>query len=154
MIVIVIHIHFFLLAGVVIGFATDTYSVFEPDGIAMLTASVLNGMLARPVRVSFITNDGTASSTSPEDYIPVSNLVLEFDATTLSSQINISIVNDDILENPEFFYGNLSTSDGAVQLYPAAATVNIVDDDGKYIAYKLRCLNKCSIPACIVNDVS
>ena len=125
-----------------IGFVPDTYSVIEPDGIVTLTASVLSGMLARPVQVSFLTTDGTATSSSPEDYVAVSNLVLEFDAATLSRQINISILNDDILENAEVFYGNLSTSDGAVQLNPAAATVNIMEapgDDGKYITYKLRC---------------
>ena len=124
-----------------IGFVPDTYSVLEPERIVTLTASVLSGMLARPVQVSFFTTDGTATSTSPEDYVAVSNLVLEFDAATLSRQINISILNDDILENPEVFYGNLSTSDGAVQLNPADATVNIMEapgDDGKYIAYKLR----------------
>ena len=123
-----------------IGFAPDTYSVLEPERIVTLTASVLSGILARPVRVSFFTTDGTASSTSPEDYIAISNLVLEFDAATLSRQINISIVNDDNLENPEVLYGNLSTSDGAVQLNPAAATVNILrapGDDSKYI---LMCL--------------
>ena len=123
-----------------IGFAPDTYSVLEPDGIVTLTASVLSGMLARPVRVSFFTTDGTASSTSPEDYIAVSNLVLEFDAATLSRQINISIVNDDILENREVFYGNLSTSDGAVQLNPAAATVDISETPGDDSKYILTCL--------------
>ena len=120
-----------------IGFAPDTYSVLEPDGIVTLTASVLSGMLSKPVYVSFFTTDGTASSSSPEDYLAESNLVLEFDVATLSHQINISIVNDDILENPEVFYGNLSTSDGAVQPNPVAATVNILEapgDDGKCLA--------------------
>ncbi len=44
--------------------------------------------------------------------------------------VNITILEDDILEGPEDFQTNLSTSVDRVTLDPEMATVNIEDDDG------------------------
>ena len=91
-------------------------------------------MLARPVQVFFSTADGSATSTSPADFDSVSNFAVEFDATTLSRLVTVNLVDDTILENAEVFFGNLNTTDDAVDLAPAAATGNIMErsgDDGK-----------------------
>ena len=131
-----LYILYSLLAGVVIGFDPASLSVNETDGTVTFTISLLSGTLERSVLVNFFTTDGSATSTAPQDFVAMSNVPLEFSATTSSRQVTVTIINDNILENAEFFYGNLSTSDGVVQLSPATATVTIQEqpgDDGMII---------------------
>ena len=58
-----------------------------------------------------------------------------FDDSTAGNCINVSIENDNILEDTERFFGSLTTTDGAVTLNPDQAQVNIFEDsnDGKDI---------------------
>lgn len=108
------------------------YNVDEPDGQVTLIISVLEGTLRRQAEVIFYTSDGTATSIAglPEDFVPLSGLVLQFDEDTLSLTVTVAIINDDILEDTEFFFGNLNTSDSAVDLLPDEATVSILEQDG------------------------
>ena len=99
---------------------------------------ILNGTLDRSAIVNFFTTDGTATSVAPVDFIPVTQTSIVFNAGTTSQQVTVSIADDDIVENSEFFYGNLSTSDGAVILDPSAARVTILEtegDDSKLFLY-------------------
>ena len=46
--------------------------------------------------------------------------------------MTVPLSNDDVLEDTEFFFGNLISSDSAVELAPSEARVNIIDlNDGK-----------------------
>ena len=54
----------------------------------------------------------------PVDFEGLDNVVLQFDENTLTRPIVLTIIDDAILEDEENFFGNLSTSDGAVDLLP------------------------------------
>lgn len=55
-------------SGVTIGFNRRTYSVIEGAGRVSVTVSVLNGTLARRVRVGMYTSSNTASSRSGKSW--------------------------------------------------------------------------------------
>ena len=60
--------------------------------------------------------------------------MLQFDEFTSTLEVFMRIFDDDILESLEFFFGNLNTSDGVVDLNPALTRVNIQEiGDGEYI---------------------
>ena len=116
------------------GFSPGVYSVNEPDGsIGLNIVRTLN--LERRVEVTFFTTDETATSggLSP-DYNGISGLSVVFDPSTVNQSVSVSIINDQVLENLEFFYGNLSSTDRAVEFSVPSAQVSIVEDtaeDGK-----------------------
>lgn len=89
-------------------------------------------MLQRSVEVSFFTTDGTATSSGSVDYVAIPNMILQFDENTASRSVTVTINDDNVLEDNENFFGNLNTSDVAVDLTPSLATVNILElDDGR-----------------------
>lgn len=103
----------------------------EEEGTVTLFVRVLDGQLARSVEVTFDTQDGTATSTAPEDYVaPAVPITLQF-LDNLVQEVQITIVNDDITETIENFEGLLSTIDPAVILAPDRANVAITDTDSK-----------------------
>ncbi len=105
----------------------------ETTGQVTLSVSVLEGTLERPAVVTFSTMDGTATSTSPIDFNAITGAALQFDQDTLTVTVTVTIIDDAILENDENFFGNLVTSDSAVDLGPDNATVNILEvGDGKH----------------------
>ena len=115
-----------------IGFEDVSISVNEPDGVATLTVVVLDRLLQRPVEVFLSTADNTATSSGVLDFLNLTDLVLEFDEDTLALEINVTIIDDDILENFETFFANLDTDDPQVVLAPDSAEVEIRDiNDGK-----------------------
>ena len=121
-----------IFTGVSIGFDPDVYSVDETTGQVTFSVSVLEGTLERPVEVIFSTTDGSATSVAPIDFVSISGAALQFDQNTLTVMVTVTIVDDAILENTENFFGNLITSDSAVDLGPDSATVNILEiGDGK-----------------------
>ena len=122
------------VSDVTIGFRPVQYTVNENAGTVTLFVHVLDGELARAVEVDFITEDGTATSSSPIDYnAPGVPITLQFTPDDLVAEVTITIENDDIIENAETFAGVLSTLDGAVYLAPERASVEITDDDGKHV---------------------
>ena len=120
---------------VTIGFSDSAeYSVDEATGSVLLTVQVSAGQLARTVSVDFFTQDGTATSTPPADFISVTQalpITLQFSPTDLVQEAIVTIINDDITENPEQFAGLLSSIDAAVILAPDRASVEILDNDCK-----------------------
>ena len=123
----------------IIGFDPAEYSINETAGSVSLTVRVLAGQLARTVSVDFYTQDGTATSTPPADFISVaqaSPITLQFSPSDLAQQTTVIIINDDITENPEQFDGLLLTNDTAVILAPDTASVEILDNDCK-LAFNL-----------------
>ena len=64
---------------------------------------------------------------------------LTFRPAVVSQCINVSIVDDSLLESTEEFSMELSTTDLDVMLVNSLASVIIVDDDGKYNSSKPLC---------------
>ena len=101
----------------------------EPDGTLIISVSVF-GILMRPAMVMLFTTDGTATSSSP-DFLSVENLELQFDGSTLTHSIDLTIVGDITLEDSEYFFVNLSTPDDVVDLFPDVTRINILMNDGE-----------------------
>ena len=91
----------------------------------------MSGTLERPVEVFFSTIDETATSLAPLDFNPLTDVPLQFDASTTSHIVMVTIVNDDILENSETFSGHLMTSDSAVYFDSQVANVTILEQPGE-----------------------
>ena len=58
---------------------------------------------------------------------------LTFDRNTSSFLITIDIIDDQVHELSEDFFGRLSTTDGDVILQPQETRVRITDNDGIYM---------------------
>ena len=74
---------------------------------------------------------GSASGSTPivgADYSDVT-VELTFDENTIEACVDISITDDDIVEDTEDFNATLATDDSAVMLEPDSAIVNILDQD-------------------------
>ena len=100
-----------------------------------LNVGIISGSLERSVEVFFSTSDGTATSIDALDFNPLTDVVLQFNASTSSIPVIVTIVDDGILENSETFFGNLSTSDIGVVFDSQRAIVTILEEtaDGKWI---------------------
>ena len=82
---------------------------------------------------------------SSEDYVAVSNFTLMFDKCQRKSCVNLTIVNDDVLEMVESFTVSLGNSNPSnsiqtedrfahltsrISIDPATAVIHIIDNDG------------------------
>ncbi len=74
--------------------------------------------------------DGTAAS----DYLSCETRVT-FAPGQSEQTVNVTLINDDILEVVESFTGTLSTSMDQVVIDVDSTTISITDDDCKYHAY-------------------
>ena len=121
-------------ADVTIGFLPVDYTVNENEGSVTLIVQLLNGELARNVEVELSTGDSTASSSAPADYIaPGVSITLRFTPAESTQSVTVQILDDDITELSETFFGLLFTTDSAVYLDPSTANVEIVDNDGELV---------------------
>ena len=86
----------------------------------------------------------SSSLSAPFDYIAISNLLLEFVEGDTLKPIPVTIINDTVVEDPEFFQAALSLISPVgppllpgnipvVTVGPSLAQVNITDDDGKFL---------------------
>ena len=81
-------------------------------------------------------------STAPSDYSAVSQEVV-FSAGTRQRTVNISIIEDSVLEDVEFFYVRVkvpASHAGVVLLGTDTATISITDDDSKWQHWSAQCL--------------
>ncbi len=55
-----------------------------------------------------------------------------FDRSTMTTTLNVNIVDDSIHEQSELFYGQLSSSEdaGVLTLNPASTNISILDNEG------------------------
>ena len=65
-----------------------------------------------------------------------------FDATVSTQMVTVYILDDNVVEDTEFFSLALTSEDSAVMLNPATATINIEDMDSKLTNGK--CMHFCS----------
>ena len=135
----------------VVGLQQTSYSVGEGSG-PLSVCVLLTGSAERDVLVSLLAISQTAqgrvqhlipclqlfisilywhSLTVARDYAQPTPMELTFLQGTSQQCANISISDDAILENNEFFSVQLTTTDQAVTLSPSSATVTIGDDDSK-----------------------
>ena len=123
-----------------IGFDPIIYNVDESAGPVELVVRIISGELARPVEVILSTEDATATSTAPVDYINPGDITLQFDSVTDTQFARITIMDDDIYEDQEFFISNLISFDGSVIINPGRAEVVINEDnDGTFVALSCNC---------------
>jgi len=109
-----------------VGFVPTDYTTDEGDGSVELNIQILEGTLERSVTVLFSTTDGSAVSTAPSnDFTAVSNEPIMFDSMIDTVKVSVSIVDDTRSELTESFYGNLSTSDGAVRFSPDSDSAKV-----------------------------
>ena len=71
------------------------------------------------------------------DYVEETGRTLTFGPVVSCINVSVSIINDDISEGEESFFGNLSSSAGSVTLNPDVANVIIYDD-----AQDRKCLHR------------
>jgi len=71
-------------------------------------------------------------SPAPGDYTAIT-MQLTFSDAMPSQTVLITITGDDMLEGPETFNVTLTSSDNAVTVDPMTATVDIQDDDSKFL---------------------
>ncbi len=50
----------------------------------------------------------------------------------LSVQVSVSIVDDNLLERPEIFFGTLMQTESSAMLASSVSNITIVDNDGNY----------------------
>ena len=108
-------------------FSASSYTVDENGGVAVITVTRTDGS-SGAVSVTFATSDSTALSGS--DYTAVLQTVNFGNGDTASKTVNISIINDGVLEPDETV--NLTLSDatgGAVLGVPHTAVLTILAND-------------------------
>ena len=80
-----------------------------------------------------------------DDYVP-STLTLEFDRCQNESCVNLTIVNDNVLEMEESFHVSLESIQALnnadeinrINITSAKVEINIIDDDGGDCTYVIR----------------
>ena len=101
-------------------------------------------------------NDIWLVAVSSEDYVAVSKFTLEFVRCQMKSCVNLTIVNDDVLEMVESFTLSLGNSNPSnsiqtedrfahltsrISIDPATAVIHIIDNDGgdcTYVNIKIK----------------
>ena len=85
------------------------------------------------------------SNPGGQDYSPLSGLLLIFPSGSGpndSLSFNVAITDDSLVEFGEYFTVGATSMDSAVTFAPGrdTATVNILDDDGKFIFFQSKIL--------------
>ena len=121
---------FCIHTAVDVGFDNTVYSVSEFDEEVEVCAT-LTGRIAREVRVTMSTRDGSASGDS--DYSPRTATERIFEVASQNEEVcwTISIHNDLHLEGVENFFVDLNTDDPQIILSPNTAQIVIMENDSK-----------------------
>ena len=127
--------------------------MFENIGYISVCAVIAEGCLERDVQMQYVTYDGTAGGThmykhiwnkqvwfgesdyfisDNEDYEGNSGEIVFYSGSIMGDTqcVNISINDDPILEDSEFFTFVLSSNDQNVELCNESAYIYIENDDG------------------------
>ena len=118
-----------------IGLEQPSYTVNEGDGSVMVCAAIVSGTLERTLTFRLTTQDDSA--TSPADFSSVS-ADLTFDESTSRACVDIPIVDDQIVENPEVFRVVVDGDDPDVVFDPPSSTVTIIDNDNVVIGFEME----------------
>lgn len=112
---------------VMIGFEQTLY--YAQEGIAQQEVCIViqGGSLARSVDLSVSNSDGTAQA--PGDYLKTLHLNTYSHTDGERKCFNVTIMDDDIVENNETFYLALFSKDPAFSLISSRTAVVITDND-------------------------
>ena len=115
--------------GVTIGVESSRYSVNEGDRlVSVCVVKADTTILEKPITFNFETEDHHATSTNPVDFSHV-QASFTFDRTTSRHCVDISIIDDSVLEDMESFDVIIASSDPDVVVAPSRAVVSIIDND-------------------------
>ena len=124
----------YIHTAVNIGFEQTLYSVQE-DAAQLKVCVVIEGAtLARSVELTISSSNGTAQA--PQDYAETFYSISYLQSDGERKCINITIVDDDIIENTETFSLRLASVDVAVSVISDELTVTILDDDQVTLALR------------------
>ncbi len=111
----------------------DDVVVAEDAGTATFTVSLevaAAGEINDVVTVDYVTQDGTATSTSPnEDYVPTSGSLTFTPGGPMAIEIDIPINDDVVVENDETFLVTLVNVTGPAEINTPQGTGTITDND-------------------------
>ncbi|RLU20273.1 hypothetical protein DMN91_006880 [Ooceraea biroi] len=108
-------------------FEPGHYTVMENVGTFEVGVTRIGGDLSKPCRVDYCTEDGSAEAGS--DYVSAKGTLL-FGPGETKRSIQLSVIDDELFEEDEYFYVKLSNvSKPAMLVSPSLATVMILDDD-------------------------
>jgi CUB/sushi domain-containing protein len=113
-------------SAVLVSFDPTAYTVTEGVDMVALLTLVRTGDLSTETVVTVTTSDESAMEGSDYTSI-VTDVTFAVDATTAT--VDVPILNDNEIEDPEIFYADLSTSDSTVTIQDGRATVTILDID-------------------------
>ena len=60
----------------------------------------------------------------------VNIVMLTFAPGMLQDCFNVTIIDDDLYENPEEFFANITTIETQVNIFPMTTVITIIDNDG------------------------
>ena len=110
-----------------LNFAATNYTVNESNLVARVTVTRSYGSNG-PITVNYRTIDGTALAGS--DYIPVTNTLAWASGDASAKTFSVTLVNDTVVEEKEFFNALLfSPAGGATLGGRTNTTVTVLDDD-------------------------
>ena len=112
----------------------SVYMVNESDVYVMVCAVLTEGVLERDITVYLSTSDGTALA--PDDYTAIANSPLTFfsgDPVDTRRCVNVTIIDEEIVEDDQFFSVSLTSSDPVYITPFSEAQVVISDNDRKLI---------------------
>lgn len=110
-----------------VGFEEGKYYVHEEDSTLEVCVNSHGGQLSRPLNLTFISNDGSASA--PGDYSKLFFTMTLFGSSTEKLCINVTIIDDLFLEDNENFTLLLTSADQAVSIELNTTSVTILDND-------------------------
>ena len=115
-----------------VGFQQPMYEVDENAVQVEVCAVIVNGEIAADVEVSLETADNSALAGS--DYTALTT-TLTFAAPSTRACENINIINDQMYEIDETFFGQLTSDNARVVIIPARrqTTIEINDEDSKLL---------------------
>ena len=125
-------IFIFCYSVVKIGFEKILYSVQEDTVEQEVCIVIHGGSLARLVNLSVFSSDGTAQA--PGDYAQVFYLIAYSQSDRERKCINVTIIDDSLVENTETFTLSLLTEDASVSLIQSSLSVMIIDNDKVMLA--------------------
>ena len=140
-----------------IGFDPEEYVVSENDGSVTLMVRLISGVLEREVIVDFETSPGTATSAGDLNNLKYSTLhsivyildpadyertvtQLTFSPTVAVNPVSVNIIDDEIHEDSENFFGVLTAPGQPAILNPDRAVVMITDDNDRRFLVRMSTL--------------
>eukprot|EP00731_Ephydatia_muelleri_P034623 Em0068g18a len=115
---------------VVVSFTASIFNASESVGYASVCIRLITGTLGRSISIYLSSTNGTATG---RDFIAVQSYPLVFTSGKRqndSTCFNVTVIDDMVTENTNFFTVYITSNDTGVQLAPPThATVSITDSD-------------------------